>query len=185
MPMLSLNGVHLRPPREDEFAFLVELRNRERRWFADQSKLEHDHAAAWIAARHDDDRLNCIISNEAIIGTIGWVRVPTPGVIYELGRLIGGYQTARKHGLDNRQLYKDLRVGCCLAIDYLFGKLQAEIVYVRIRPENTRVRNMIREFGLLACTWPFSPSAQELECWRTVAAEWAIARNNVLKQGKP
>lgn len=183
--MLCFDGVHLRPPREDEFAYLVELRNRERRWFVDQSELRFEDGAAWLATRHDDDRLNCIISNDTIIGTVGWVRVSVPGSCFEVGRLIGDYKAARKHRRDQVKLYRDLRVGCCLAFDHLFDKLHAEIVYVRNRPENTYIRNLIHEFSMMACAWPISPSTQQLECWRIVAAEWPIARNKYLAIERP
>lgn len=178
--MLSLQGIDLRPPTEDEFALLTTLRNRNRRWFADQRELEHGSASAWLATRHDDDRVLCVVTAGMIVGTVGWSRVPTSGRIYELGRTIGDYRAAREAGCDAGRLHRAARLAVYQALDHLFGTLHADAVYVRIRPGNGLVRKVVEDFEGRSGVWPFPDSDGNLDSWQTSPADWYANRDRIL-----
>lgn len=182
MLTLSLAGVLLRPPREDEYGFMIELRNRERRWFGDESELDHAVAAAWLATRDDEDQLLCIESGAMVVGTIGWTRVQAPGLIYELGRTIGDYRSARRGACDPVQLRKAIRIAIYLVLNHLFQARHASVVYARNKPENEVVKKLMLGFEGRASTWPFSSSSQGLETWRIEAGDWPVIGARVLKR---
>lgn len=182
IPTLSLDGVRLRLPSEDEYAFLVELRNRERRWFGDQSELDQAAAAAWLAERDDEDRLLCIESNGLVVGTIGWARVQAPGRIYELGRVIGDYRSARRGTCDPVWLRKAIRIAIYLVVNHLFQVQHASVVYARNKPENEAVKKLMRGFEGRIGVWPFSSSNQDLESWYIEAGDWPEIGARVLKR---
>ncbi len=180
--MLSLQGVELRPPAPDEFTLLTELRNRNRRWFGNPHALEPDSAAAWLATRHDEDRLLCIVTGGLIVGTIGWVRLPVPGRIYEMGRTIGDYRAAREAGCDAGQLRNAVRLAMHQALGHLFDACCADAVYARIRPENGLVRKVVGVFGCRTGPWPFPDPDPHLESWHLTRADWFTSRGRILSR---
>ena len=178
--VLSLDGVSIRRPRRDEFALLIELRNRERQWFGDQGELDPAAAEAWLALRHEDDQLLCIESGGMVVGTIGWVRVPVPGRIYEIGRVIGDYRALRRNATGLNRMRTAVQSAILLASDHLFGTLRAEAVYARNRPANGLVRRSIIGFEGKRGAWPFPTPDQGMECWHVDAVDWAEVRAKVL-----
>lgn len=180
MRRLSHGVVILRPPHEEDYPLLVALRNRERHWFGDEGELRLDAAAAWFASRHDDDRLLCIESDGKVVGTIGWTRVDAPGRIYEVGRLIADYRSAREDGQSRMRLHRAVRIAIVLAMDYLVEDLRADTAYFRRKPGNSLPGRLYELFGLYRTEWPFQPSDQDLECWTGNRADWAANRSRVL-----
>lgn len=181
--MICLDGIELRLPREEEYPFLVRLRNRERRWFFDQGELTNEDAAAWLSTRHDDDRLLCIVSEDVVVGTIGWVRVRAAEKVYELGRVIANYPAACTTGRDRAQVHKAMRIAFYLCIDHLFSEqCGADSIYGRTRSENGLIRKLLNAFEPRETIWPFSPLDGTFETWVLNAADWRGVRDGVSKR---
>lgn len=182
---LAIGGLRLRPPKPREFGYLTTLRNRERHWFGDQRQLEAGSAAAWLAARNENDQLLCIESEGLVVGTIGWVKVSSEDRTYEIGRIIFDRGVVRSHQRGQHLLRNVTRLAAILAFDHLFSRLRADAVYARNRSGNSSVRKLIQDFGLEAVTWPYTPSEQPMECWRIDAAAWGRVRERLLMEFTP
>ena len=159
---------------------LTDLRNRNRRWFGDRHELEPSAASAWLARRHDEDQLLCIVSEGVILGTVGWARIPVNGRVYEMGRTIGDYRATRRISRDAKQLPDAVRIAVYLVLDYLFVTSRADAVYVRIRPENGLVRKVVETFEGHFGLWPFPGPNPDLESWHLTHADWLANRDRTL-----
>lgn len=177
---LSRNGVTLRVPREADYPLLVELRNRERRWFVDRREIHGKAAAEWFAARDVDDLLLCIETGGVVVGTVGWSRVPAPGRIFEFGRTIADYRGASENGVARAQVHRAIRLAMFMVADCLAYDMAADMVYIRIRPHNGYPRKLLQLLGLRRQTWPYESSGPELECWGGNPSDWAVNRERVL-----